>query len=123
VSGDCAALEPLQSAWVDGRLDAVERARMARHLGACARCRAAIDELDRLRKLLRSLPVRSMPAGLVAGTDRGQVARRVAAIVLVLAGLAGAFGGGDQPSRPVQTVRLPSDVYSIDHLVRAAALP
>ncbi|MBK7395883.1 MAG: FecR domain-containing protein [Myxococcales bacterium] len=40
----------------DGRLDAGDSARHERHLAQCAECRAARDELGRVRTALRALP-------------------------------------------------------------------
>jgi anti-sigma factor RsiW len=44
--------------YYDGELSARERARVERHLAACAGCRAALEELEQLSAVLReSLPV------------------------------------------------------------------
>ena len=48
----CAKLAEFHSAFVDGALGDADRERMLRHLAACARCRAEVDELRGIRKLL-----------------------------------------------------------------------
>ncbi|HVM20797.1 MAG TPA: zf-HC2 domain-containing protein, partial [Egibacteraceae bacterium] len=62
----CAATEHLHSAWVDGELRTIERARVAAHLQRCARCRAAVHQLRVTQAMLRSLPARRMPSPVPA---------------------------------------------------------
>jgi anti-sigma factor RsiW len=131
----CAELEPLHSAWVDGELNGVERARLAAHLQRCARCRSAITELRVTQSMLRSLPVRRLPADVrlparPAGDlppRRGALRRAAArstvgvvAVTITLGVAAFAAGGQDvpPPGAPV-----PVDVYVADHLVRAVGGP
>lgn len=170
MSEQCAGLEGLQSAWLDGALGTADHAKMAAHLEGCARCRAEVETLARTRTLLRSLPVRQVPTGLFAGefprTDGGRgsgrrrvgigrigggrgggprrrgigravswtprgvrarrrIASRIAAACAVTAGLIGgvAFGLGGVPEPPPRLVRIPVDVYAVDHLVRTVGMP
>ena len=137
MSKRCDELEPLLSAWVDGELRAGERARMAAHLQRCARCRTAITELRVTSSMLRSLPLRSLPAGVIDGVTPGKADRRqitgagvrrvlvrsTAAMVLATATLgAAAFAVGSSPADERQ-VAVPVDVFVADHLVRAVGGP
>lgn len=137
MSRRCDELEPLHSAWVDGELRTGERARLATHLQRCARCRAAIAELRVTSTMLRSLPVRQLPAEVLDGItpgapDRRRVtaagarrvlARSAAAIVVGVASLgAAAFAAGSAEPEQRQ-VAVPVDVYVADHLVRAVGGP
>jgi anti-sigma factor RsiW len=42
-AGDCGALEPWLSAWLDGEVFGEDRTRIERHVASCERCRAALD--------------------------------------------------------------------------------
>jgi hypothetical protein len=53
VNPGCAHFEPELSAYLDGELDAAERARLDAHLHACARCAAELRELRRVGESLR----------------------------------------------------------------------
>lgn len=132
----CDRLEHLHSAWVDGELRTVERARLATHLQACSRCRAAIHGLRVTRNLLAGMPTRTLPPAVIA-TDmpvqrrrrailaplRKVAARSMAGVVgLALALTVAAFAvGADTPTQPA--VPVPVDVYVADHLVRAVGGP
>ena len=133
----CDELEPLHSAWVDGELRTGERARLAAHLQRCARCRTAIIELRITSSMLRSLPLRTLPAGVAEGVTPGKADRRqvtgagvrrvlvrsTAAMVLATATLgAAAFAVGSSPVDERQ-VAVPVDVFVADHLVRAVGGP
>jgi anti-sigma factor RsiW len=48
-------------AFVDGRLEAAERARVARHLADCPACRADVFELARVDETLSALPAALRP--------------------------------------------------------------
>lgn len=136
MSRRCEELEPLHSAWVDGELRTGERARLAAHLQRCGRCRTAISELRVTSAMLRSLPLRTLPAGVVEGVTPGKADRRLtgaavrrvlarsaAAMVLMTATLgAAAFAAGSSPSEDRQ-VAVPVDVFVADHLVRAVGGP
>ena len=137
MSRRCDELEPLHSAWVDGELRAGERATLAAHLQRCARCRAAITELRVTSTMLRSLPVRALPADVLQGITSGAPDRRrvsaagvrkvlvrsAAAVVVGVASLgAAAFAAGSAVPQERQ-VAVPVDVYVADHLVRAVGGP
>ena len=67
---------------LDGELSQLERAALDRHLDACARCRAASDEVRSFTQLLREAPLVELERPVVvAGARRigSRAARRVAA--------------------------------------------
>ena len=49
----CAETESRLEAYFDGELDALSAAEMERHIGECAECRRALDDLQKLRRSLR----------------------------------------------------------------------
>ena len=57
------------SAYLDGELHGSESARLVDHLGACGKCAAELEELQRVRTAVRSLPVLELPAGVVPEAD------------------------------------------------------
>lgn len=129
MSDRCSAVEPLHSAWLDGGLAPPEADRVAAHLARCRDCRADVEALDRTRRLLGNLPVRRVPATVLAGPGPGEGApgrRRlgtVAGVAAVAAVLAGAVGGaayavGGETGDPAPTVTVPVDMFVADHLVR-----
>ena len=123
----CAAVEPLHSAWVDGELRIVERARLASHLQRCARCRSSIHTLRITQSMVRSMPPRQLPdeaipPALIPAPRRrrsaARVARRSTAAALATAmmlGIAAFAAGGETPQR---TVPVRVDVYVASHLGR-----
>ena len=121
----CNALEHLHSAWVDGELRTMERARLASHLQRCARCRTSVQSLRITQGMVRSLPVRRLPIDALTpapGTRRrrgaGRVVVRSLAGVLatvVALGVAAFAAGGEAPPGAVP-VRV--DVYVASHLGR-----
>ncbi len=60
----CADHEPELSALLDGQLAKPAAARLRAHLVDCPGCLAELEGIRRARSLLRSLPVRAVPAGL-----------------------------------------------------------
>ena len=46
----CAETESRLEAYFDGELDALSAAEMERHIGECAECRGALDDLQKLRR-------------------------------------------------------------------------
>jgi hypothetical protein len=76
----CAKLAEFHSAFVDGALSDADRELMLRHLVACARCRAEVEELRGIRKLLNqsgsSRPAApgdlSMRLVSIAGSEAGE---------------------------------------------------
>jgi anti-sigma factor RsiW len=127
----CGALEPLYSAYLDGELDAGERARVETHLRGCAPCREGVADLGRTRAALRSVPVRRAPHTLFdepAGhpsrahpTRSPGVSVTAAAILGLLVGAAFALGSGNESEPP--PVALPVEVYVADHLVHSVGGP
>ena len=59
----------LISAYLDGELVGDETSQLLRHLATCGRCTAELEETQRVRTAVRSLPVLDMPAGLVPEAD------------------------------------------------------
>ena len=53
----------------DGELDAGERQRVDAHLGSCAQCRAALDEIQFSVRLVRQLSTVSTPSSVWNGID------------------------------------------------------
>jgi len=111
------------SAYLDGELLTIEQQRVTKHLEHCPECRAELQELDRARTAVRSLPgmgsvTTEMPVvavrkrhrvGLIAGT----VGAAAAAAVLVL-GLS--TGGRDRPAVTLEDL-------AVRHVARASAEP
>ncbi|MBO8142824.1 MAG: zf-HC2 domain-containing protein, partial [Firmicutes bacterium] len=67
------------SAYIDGQLEPAARRRVEAHVRRCLRCRAELDELVALKRLLEAAPVPSPPAGLtesIVGRVRFREARR-----------------------------------------------
>lgn len=140
MSSACADAEPLYSAWIDGDLDAEERARVSGHLQGCAACAADVESLERARALLRNLPVRRLPSSVqtvpppvpsaarhrVSPRGIGQLARQrlTAGLALVIAMIGGAaFALGGQPSPDERMVTVPVDLFVADHLVHTVGGP
>jgi len=100
------------SAYLDGELDDRERSDLMRHLAGCGRCSAELEDIQRVRAAVRSLPVLELPVGLVAEADPivvplrshkglwAGVAAAVVAIVVAVAAL----------------VTPPADAYTVDDL-------
>lgn len=151
MADSCDDLEPLGSAWLDGALEPAERAAFAAHLGRCDGCRSDVEEIARTRALLRSLPRRRMPPGLLddvaddadvpvaaplpsgapaaARADGGADASvrrrttRTAAAVAVLGVLGGAaFSLGERPPE-ARTVAVPMELFVADHVAQSTRTP
>jgi len=58
----CREAQEQLSAWLDGELEAVARARVAEHLAGCAVCRRELAQLEALEAALGSLAVPAPPA-------------------------------------------------------------
>jgi anti-sigma factor RsiW len=76
------------TAWVDGELDAVERAQIEEHVAACAVCAEQAESERRLREGLRRLPQPEPPAGLEFVVRRGLRQDRRARVLRVALPLA-----------------------------------
>lgn len=59
----------LISAYLDGELHGSELQQLVDHLGGCGRCSAELEELQRVRSAVRSLPVLELPPGVVPEAD------------------------------------------------------
>lgn len=55
----------LISAYLDGELSSVERAELLDHLSGCGRCSAELEDVQRVRAAIRSLPVLELPADIL----------------------------------------------------------
>lgn len=137
-SDACARLEPLHSAWIDGALRMGERVALGAHLQRCARCRHRINGLRVTQSMLRSFPVRRLPADVLGSAHvvepeprpRARVARTTrwlarsaagVAAALTLVGAAAFVAGGDATT--VRTVAVPVEVFVADHLVHTVGGP
>lgn len=58
------------SAYLDGELHGPELQSLLRHLGECGRCASDLDEIQKVRAAVRSLPVLEIPDGVVPELDR-----------------------------------------------------
>ncbi len=90
----------LISAYLDGELTAPETRRLLAHLSSCGRCIAEMEDTQRIRAAVRSLPVLDLPSGLVPEIDaevvpfrrnRGVWVGAAAAVVVVLISVAALF--------------------------------
>jgi anti-sigma factor RsiW len=90
----------LISAYLDGELTVEESARLRAHLGSCGRCTAELEDVQRVRSAVRSLPVLELPEGLVPEREveviplrhhRGVMAGAVAAAVVLVIAVAAMF--------------------------------
>jgi anti-sigma factor RsiW len=87
----------LISAYLDGEVHGSELTRLVDHLSGCGRCSAEMEELQRIRTAVRSLPVLDLPEGLVTEADpvvvplrrhRGMWAGVAAAVVVAVIAVA-----------------------------------
>lgn len=87
----------LISAFLDGELHGSELGRLAEHLSGCGRCSAEMEDMQRVRTAVRSLPVLELPRGLVPEADpvvvplrrnRGVWAGVAAAVIAVVIAVA-----------------------------------
>lgn len=59
----------LVSAYLDGELHGAELRSLLDHLAGCGRCTVELEEMQRVRSAIRSLPVLELPEGLVPEAD------------------------------------------------------
>jgi anti-sigma factor RsiW len=59
----------LISAYLDGELSGSERAKLMQHLAGCGKCSADLEDMQRVRTAVRSLPVLEIPEGLIPEAD------------------------------------------------------
>jgi len=113
------------SAYLDGELVTLEHRRVTRHIVECADCRYELQDLDRARIAVRSLPgVETTMTGeipMTSGSPKHSRRRRfvaggigAAAAAALLVGLV--VGGGDKPAFSL-------DDLSTRHVARASAEP
>lgn len=110
------------SAYLDGELVTLEHRRVTKHIVDCPDCRVELQELDRARIAVRSLPgvettmTGEIPATVVPHRRRRIIAGGIgaAAAAALLVGLA--VGGGDDP------VFILNDLAT-RHIARASAEP
>jgi anti-sigma factor RsiW len=85
------------SAYLDGELHGVELTQLVDHLGACGRCSAEMEDLQRVRAAVRSLPVLELPRGVAPDADpvvvplrhhKGMWAGVAAAVVIAMIAIA-----------------------------------
>jgi anti-sigma factor RsiW len=57
------------SAYLDGELHGRELSQLMEHLAGCGRCSADLEEMQRVRTAIRSLPVLELPPGVVPEAD------------------------------------------------------
>lgn len=88
----------LVSAYLDGELHGKELAQLTSHLASCGRCATELEDMQRVRAAVRSLPVLEVPVGLVPEADpvvvplrkhrgfwAGAAAAAVAAVITIAA--------------------------------------
>lgn len=63
----------LISAYLDGELTSRERGELAQHISTCGRCAAELEGLQRVRALVRSLPVLELPDDIFGFPNEGTV--------------------------------------------------
>jgi len=85
------------SAYLDGELHGGELSHLVDHLGSCGRCTADLEDLQRVRAAVRSLPVLELPMGVVPEADpvvvplrrnKGIWAGAAAAVVIAMIAIA-----------------------------------
>ena len=59
----------LLSAYLDGEVLDSELSHLVDHLGGCGKCSAELEQMQRVRSAVRSLPVLELPPGLVPEAD------------------------------------------------------
>lgn len=59
----------LISAYLDGELHGAELTQLIDHLGSCGKCSAELEQMQRVRSAVRSLPVLELPEGIVPEAD------------------------------------------------------
>lgn len=59
----------LISAYLDGELTDREMTSLTDHLASCGRCSAELEDMQRVRTAIRSLPVLELPRGIVPEAD------------------------------------------------------
>ncbi len=63
----------LISAYLDGELSSAERSQLHHHLSGCGRCSAELEDTQRVRAAVRSLPLLEMPDDILAAAAGAEV--------------------------------------------------
>lgn len=96
------------SAYAHGELAGAEAERAARHLAACARCRAEFEEIKLGIRLAESLPTRTAPAHLWDGIEAALVNLPAGAGASEFGAGGRAVGGGRELEKPRAGRRFPA---------------
>lgn len=85
------------SAYLDGELHDAELTQLVEHLSGCGRCSADLEQIQRVRAAIRSLPVLELPRGTIPEADpvvvplrrnKGLWAGAAAAVVAIVIAIA-----------------------------------
>jgi anti-sigma factor RsiW len=85
------------SAYLDGELHDAELTQLVEHLTGCGRCSADLEQIQRVRAAIRSLPVLELPRGTIPEADpvvvplrrnKGLWAGAAAAVVAIVIAIA-----------------------------------
>ncbi len=68
-NSQCETFIPLHDAFVDGELDGSEKEQVASHVQTCEQCKAQMNEIEKLKVTLSSLPRRQMKRDLADSLD------------------------------------------------------
>ena len=115
------------SAYLDGELPSQDLQLVTAHLMTCERCRTDLQELDRARIAVRSLPGIEPPEFVAFRRDMEAARRRIRLNrwAVVTASVAAAFlllvGLGSQQETPEPTITL--DQLESSHIARASVQP
>lgn len=130
---DCAHIEALLSARLDGAATPTEVAEIARHLDDCADCQAtatAFTHVDRrVRTYLRATPVPEIaaPWHTAPQTRRLAIGRpatlALTTLLLLIVGAVLSFGPLNRDARPSQQVGAPQSAYTASGDAAASAAP
>jgi anti-sigma factor RsiW len=77
LSPNCEWVRERLDGFVDGELDAAERAVITRHCAVCAACTRELEMAIRVRRMLRTLPAFEAPAHVVDAAEQRALASNV----------------------------------------------
>lgn len=112
----------LISAFLDGEITTVESAELHGHLAACGKCSAELQDVQRVRAAIRSLPVLDLPSGLLHEGEPNVVPLRrhryvwagAAAVVAVVLAISTLFSPPEPTTNYDDLVRTYSARSSLD---------
>lgn len=119
--------DELLSAYVDGELDSDDATVLEAHVADCADCAAELADIDRVRDMIRAMPIAMAPAGFVDELIRrrrrasryGVVFGAAAAVVALVASVALADPGGHEKPSSVAAGDMPAyDPYDEAKIAR-----